>query len=130
MIVVEYQKIELDHCPNCKGTWFDAGELELLLGPSRVEARPFIEGILASPPSRTAEARRRCPVCGRWMKKGEIGAGHQLLLDGCRNRHGLWFDGGEVGALVRHLSGEHDIARPDEEVIRFLEEVLGKAQQQ
>jgi Zn-finger nucleic acid-binding protein len=31
MIVVEQDKIELDHCPQCSGVWFDAGELELML---------------------------------------------------------------------------------------------------
>jgi Zn-finger nucleic acid-binding protein len=32
MIVVEWARVELDHCPRCGGTWFDAGELDLLLG--------------------------------------------------------------------------------------------------
>ena len=31
MFVVEYKQIELDYCHTCKGVWFDAGELELLL---------------------------------------------------------------------------------------------------
>ena len=29
--VVEYQGVELDICPDCNGTWFDRGELELVL---------------------------------------------------------------------------------------------------
>ena len=37
--VVEFDKIELDLCPDCQGIWFDAGELELLLGTP--EARPW-----------------------------------------------------------------------------------------
>ena len=33
MIVIEYNKIELDVCVQCKGVWFDGGELnEILLG--------------------------------------------------------------------------------------------------
>jgi len=32
MIVVEYKKIELDICVSCRGVWFDADELGLLLG--------------------------------------------------------------------------------------------------
>ena len=29
---VQHDKVEIDTCPNCKGVWLDAGELELLSG--------------------------------------------------------------------------------------------------
>jgi len=35
--VVEYEKIELDLCPDCRGMWFDHGELELLIGHDPVK---------------------------------------------------------------------------------------------
>jgi len=38
MIVVEQDKIELDHCTNCAGVWFDAGELELMMERMGLEA--------------------------------------------------------------------------------------------
>jgi len=31
MFVIEYKRVELDYCHICKGAWFDAGEMELLL---------------------------------------------------------------------------------------------------
>ena len=31
MLVLELDKIEIDHCINCGGIWLDNGELELLL---------------------------------------------------------------------------------------------------
>ena len=43
MIVVERNRIELDHCTNCGGVWFDSHELELLLasfGESSKAAEP------------------------------------------------------------------------------------------
>ncbi len=31
MVVLEWDRVEIDHCPSCNGTWLDRGELELLL---------------------------------------------------------------------------------------------------
>jgi Zn-finger nucleic acid-binding protein len=38
MIVVEYHNIELDYCNNCKGVWFDSGELQKRNGIARAVA--------------------------------------------------------------------------------------------
>ena len=37
MVIVEHENIELDYCTNCKGVWFDSGELELLLEAAELE---------------------------------------------------------------------------------------------
>jgi Zn-finger nucleic acid-binding protein len=50
MIVVEYRDIELDYCSNCKGVWFDSGELELLLKSQGFEEpKAFFDDMLNSP---------------------------------------------------------------------------------
>ncbi len=41
MIVVEYQRIELDFCPHCRGVWFDCGELELMLKSAHIDEKPL-----------------------------------------------------------------------------------------
>jgi Zn-finger nucleic acid-binding protein len=48
----------------------------------------------------------------------------------CRDEHGLWFDGGEVTQLMRHLAGTH-LPKHDsrEQVISFLEEVFEAPEQ-
>jgi uncharacterized protein len=33
LTTIEFQGISIDKCPNCNGTWFDAGEVEQLLEP-------------------------------------------------------------------------------------------------
>jgi predicted Zn-ribbon and HTH transcriptional regulator len=33
LATIEFQGIKLDRCPNCNGTWFDAGEVEELMSP-------------------------------------------------------------------------------------------------
>jgi Zn-finger nucleic acid-binding protein len=126
MIVVEYHNIELDHCTRCKGVWFDSGELELMLESSHIEnVETLLESITDSPDARSTEKKRKCPICGRRMKKKAIGEQSQLLIDMCGQGHGLWFDGGEVAQLIRHLPGEPlTKGDPREQVIGFLEEVF------
>ena len=126
MIVIEYRNIELDYCTGCKGAWFDSGELELLLESHCLEgAKQFLDNILASPEAISAEKKRKCPICGHKMKKATIGEQHKILIDACSKEHGLWFDGGEVSQLIRHVAGEHPPEGDSgEQVISFLEEVF------
>ena len=126
MIVVEYHNIELDYCNSCKGVWFDSGELELLLESHGLEEiKVFLDDIRNSQEAVSSEKKRNCPICGRKMKKTAIGGQPEILIDICHDKHGLWFDGGEVTQLVRHLSGEHPPKHDSrEQVIGFLEEVF------
>ncbi len=101
MIVVEYEKIELDYCTNCMGVWLDAGELELLLEKMSLDAGDLaLKNILAAPEAQVTEKKRKCPICGDKMKKVNIGPEPKVLLDACRRGEGLWFDGGEVQAVI------------------------------
>ena len=126
MIVVEYHNIELDYCNSCKGVWFDSGELELLLESHGLEEiKVFLDDIRNSQEAVSSEKKRNCPICARKMKKTAIGGQPEILIDICHDKHGLWFDGGEVTQLVRHLSGEHPPKHDSrEQVIGFLEEVF------
>ena len=130
MIVVEYHNIELDYCNSCKGVWFDAGEIELLLESySLEETKVFLDGILNSQEAVSLEKKRNCPICGHKMKKIAVGEQPKILIDICREEHGLWFDGGEVTQLIRHLAGEHPPKHDSkEQVISFLEEVFEASQ--
>jgi Zn-finger nucleic acid-binding protein len=126
MIVIEYQNIELDYCNSCKGVWFDSGELDLLLKSQGLEkTKTFIDGILKSQETISLEKKRKCPICSRKMKKTAIGKQPEIFIDICPDKHGLWFDGGEVAQLIKHLAGKcppkHDSG---EQVITFLEEVF------
>ncbi|HXZ30110.1 MAG TPA: zf-TFIIB domain-containing protein [Dehalococcoidia bacterium] len=130
MIVVEYRNIELDHCHNCKGVWFDSGELELLLKSQGLEEpKEFFEGIFNSQEAASSEKKRKCPICGRKMKKTAIGGQPEILIDVCREQHGLWFDRGEVAQLIKRLAGEHP-AKHDSRghVTGFLKEILEASQ--
>ena len=126
MIVVEYKQIELDYCPGCHGVWFDSGELELLLDSLNLEKRDkFVSKILNAAEAKTAEKKRRCPICTRTMKKVHIGGRPNILIDVCPDSDGLWFDGGEMGELLKQLPGKPaKKAGSRQKVEDFLKEVF------
>jgi len=126
MIVVEYHNVELDYCNSCKGVWFDSGELELFLKSQGLEEpKEFFDDILTSQEAISSEKKRNCPICSRKMKKVAIGGQPENIIDVCSDKHGLWFDGGEVTQLIRHLAGERPPKQDSkEQVISFLGEVF------
>ncbi len=126
MIVVEYKKIELDYCPECYGVWFDSGELELFLDSLNLEKRDqFISNLLSAPEAKTAEKKRRCPICAQRMGKTVVGERPSILIDVCRRSDGLWFDGGEIGELIKQLPGKpSEKSGSAQQVEAFLKEVF------
>jgi Zn-finger nucleic acid-binding protein len=122
MLVVEYNKVELDYCETCKGVWFDSGELELLLGMEKPGS--LVADMLKSPEAKSNEAKRKCPICAQKMKKSILGQEPKVLVDVCRRGHGLWLDGGEVGQLLKQM-GRLPKAEPGEQkVVEFIKEVF------
>jgi Zn-finger nucleic acid-binding protein len=93
LVILELEKVEIDHCLACRGVWLDSGELEILLdSPNRI---PLVIDHDSREPS------LRCPLCAKKMEKVRSGENGEILLDRCKMGHGLWFDGGELEALLR-----------------------------
>ena len=124
MIVVEYKRIELDICAQCDGLWFDADELSLLLETLHLNVDELGQ-VLGQ---KTAEAARKCPYCRKRMDKVMIGPGEGVMIDRCTKGHGLWFDGGELDAIVSVLQAPDSTGATHTErtqqVGSFLKEVL------
>lgn len=92
MLVLEFQRVEVDYCPACAGCWLDQGELELICG-----AAAPAETIAPAAP--TKHGRRRCPHCGRRMPVGPL-PGTAVEVDVCPVSHGMWLDRGELRAIL------------------------------
>ena len=118
MIVLELDEIEIDYCLECKGVWFDAGELELLLGDAALT-----EVLMSSMQkfAKSNEKKRKCPICGKKMDKIICGEEKNILIDECRNHHGLWLDHGELEALLK-VGGFDD----DNRVVDLLKDMFGQ----
>ena len=97
MYVVEFDQIELDLCPDCQGTWFDHGELDLLL--KTTDASALVDAV-------TDEPSRPCPLCKDKMNKVNIGPGRRVLIDSCPQGCGLWFDNNELADLTGDLKAD------------------------
>jgi Zn-finger nucleic acid-binding protein len=121
MIVVEYQRIELDFCPSCRGVWFDHGELGLMLESAHLDEKSLGD-IQRLPEAKTTEKIRKCPICRQSMAKNTIGAKTTILIDACRRGDGLFFDGGEVNQLIKQLSAKE--SGKENPIIDFLGEVF------
>ncbi|RJP18140.1 MAG: hypothetical protein C4520_14920 [Candidatus Abyssobacteria bacterium SURF_5] len=76
----------IDHCPRCKGVWFDAQELEAVMDVASKEL---------DIPSKARESETlSCPRCLSRLFHFEY---PQTLVrvDMCKECRGLWLDGGE-----------------------------------
>ena len=82
--------IEVDSCPNCRGMWLDANELD------KLEDMAFDDdahkGSLVHFQSRTDYP---CPHCGAILDEFQYRL-YDLKLDYCAEQdHGFWLDAGE-----------------------------------
>jgi Zn-finger nucleic acid-binding protein len=116
MIVLEVERVEIDHCLSCGGVWLDGGELELLL-----EGASNKDDLMASLETLTGnkEKRRRCPICSKKLDKVRYGSEGALILDKCPRDDGFWFDRDE---LCRALRAGRFQGRP---VYDVLNEIFG-----
>ena len=125
MIIVEYQRIELDYCTKCLGVWFDAGELELLAEHLSLDEEALsLHEIWALPDAKVAEKPRKCQMCGKKMRKVYVGEYPKVLLDICPAMHGVWFDSGEVSQVLGQLKDKGSAKGKQGRVINFLGEVF------
>ena len=108
MIVLESDRIEIDHCISCKGVWLDSGELELLLDdPSESDQNntpserrnDLFSSFKVNRESK--EPARKCPICSKKMEKVLCGREDEVTIDRCREGDGIWFDLGELERIVK-----------------------------
>jgi Zn-finger nucleic acid-binding protein len=126
MIVVEWQQIALDYCPECRGVWLDGGELELVLERVCLDGTGLcLADIYNRPEAKTTEKPRKCPACRDRMRKSHLGTAPQIMIDTCRRGDGLWFDGGELHLLLTQLNIKTSAdAGPEDKMLSFFKEVL------
>ncbi len=123
MIVVEYNKIELDYCTNCRGVWFDKGELDLFLNFTGQGAKSFAAGDFSEIES--SEKSRKCPICSNKMIKSIIKDCSDVIIDVCPRNDGLWFDGGEVKNVVKQVCSKVNIKDDaQKQILNYIEQVF------
>lgn len=81
------KKIRLDHCSNCEGLWFDAGELDQLLGSRALKP-------LTIPSFARKDKSSHCPKCHQYLFEFCY-PGTVTLVDACLDCNGIWLDSNE-----------------------------------
>jgi hypothetical protein len=97
LVILELNNVEIDHCTQCEGIWLDGDELEILLEDS--EAKHHLLSTFTVDNS-NSEKPLKCPICRKKMDKVLCGDDKSVLIDQCKNHHGLWFDRGELESLL------------------------------
>lgn len=89
--------IEVDHCVNCGGSWFDNGEL------SAVEKtiEPTFFEIKKLPQQKDQLKALKCPSCSDhpYLDKADHPRDKKVVLDYCPSCKGIWLDSGELEAI-------------------------------
>ena len=88
--------IGVDECKECRGIWFDKGELEKVHDIIDVT---FIE-IRKIPSKEEQYLPLTCPKCTNIvMEKVQNTRDKKVIMDVCPNCKGVWLDGGELKAI-------------------------------
>ena len=124
MAKVDENEVTIDRCPQCHGTWYDRGELEVMLEQEEKSGlRPvFVESASNRSPSvrhqTSAEGRvyMECPRCDRLMMRKNYMRVSGIMVDVC-GYHGLFLDPGEHQAVFDfHVQGgDLEAAKRDED---------------
>ena len=98
--------IDVEECPQCKGLWFEQGELS----KAKDEADPDLNWLdfdLWSDGEffRTEWSNQVCPLCGKVMATISY-ANTGVTVEYCVEGHGIWLDNGEFQAIIKALEEE------------------------
>lgn len=99
----------VDVCQNCKGIWFDHGELVNIVqgllqrdGVSPRSFRPFEKsGVQVLRVD--GQGERICPRCQQHMKPLNYAYDSNIILEKCSKCEGIWADAGEAHEVARYL---------------------------
>ena len=110
MVIVEFRDIEIDYCPECRGTWLDTGETDFLFDAAGItDYHSFLDGIISREEAPSVEKKRKCPICLEKMKKvNAAGEKDSVIVDVCPAGDGIWFDHREIERLAAAVAGEKD----------------------
>lgn len=90
---VPQRSVEVDRCPQCRGIWFDDGEIAAVIGAPAVAH-------LEIPPVSPANESVHCPRCRQSLTIFTF-PGTVTVADGCRRCGGVWLDAGEIQEIAR-----------------------------
>lgn len=116
--------VGFSECPRCGGLFLTREAFDAVTKDAG--ARASVKSVEPEAASRDANLAakfhyRKCPACSALMGRSNYAGGSGIMVDVCRT-HGVWFDRGELTAIVDFIEGggsEHlrirDLLRKQEE---------------
>ena len=86
------RNMTVDRCTNCKGIWFDLGEVEELKGKWMSEFIDSGDPEIGREYSKIGDVN--CPRCGKLMEKVSDPKQPHIWYEAC-SEHGMFLDAGE-----------------------------------
>jgi len=104
--VIEFEiepKVRIERCTTCYGTFFNPGELEVLLDAQTnplvwldpVQLQQITRDFYHDPEI----TYRKCPMCAERMSHINFGGKSGVIIDRC-GTHGVWLEGSELRRLT------------------------------
>ena len=101
-----FRGLTLDVCPDCTGTWLDAGELSALAEFTPEELRQVQDDAAAKRTGVSAlwnaNPTLMCPRCCVSLAAPAMLFGADVPLDSCVHCNGVWVGAGNMAAISRH----------------------------
>lgn len=113
LVAHAFGAVGYSECPRCSGLFLRREAFEAVTkdADTRAKVRLAEADAPAAAPAGPAKGTggalppvryRPCPACAKLMNRSNYGSGSGIVLDACRD-HGLWFDRGELAAIVDFL---------------------------
>ena len=100
METASYDETKLDRCTQCKGLWFQTGELEELRKDNWMADYVIDSGDAGTGKKFNRIDSIHCPECGTDMHQEFDQDQPHILYESCPNEHGSFLDAGEFTDLV------------------------------
>lgn len=110
----EVTSLEIDCCFECRGLWFDRGELRRLFSSPKLYKKFRLPDVDFQTRKPAQPGDRLCPRCpGQHLSQVAL---QDVVVDECGGCRGIWLDAGEVSRLIDHheskkLKGKSETVR-------------------
>lgn len=101
----QYEGVEVDVCPQCKGIWLSFDNLNQIISKkSRAWTAAQKAEILpqtgkAGVPKEELDRHLDCPECGELMLAFNYQYSSGIIINKCKHHHGIWLDCGELNKI-------------------------------
>jgi len=107
--------VTYEACTQCKGHWFDSGELQQL----EAQGEPIVDQVDADAPAATGIATPSsavrnipCPTCCTPLKPYQFQQNIQVELDVCPTCNGIWVRHGDLKLMAQSMAPQQPAPAP------------------